>query len=161
MELREPGIDRVARDQVGDVLAKRRGELEAVPARPRVHDDAVRDLADHRLPVRAHVVQARPAATRLGLREGRDAANERLPPPFAGEGRRQRQEVDVEGERGPPEQRLIAIAGSPPSPGSIPPGCAFNPRCRYALDTCRREVPPLVPVNGRAVACPVDPFTVA
>ncbi|MFL5927187.1 MAG: ABC transporter ATP-binding protein [Gaiellaceae bacterium] len=62
---------------------------------------------------------------------------------------------------GPPEQRLVAIAGAPPSPGSIPPGCAFHPRCRYALDACRRDVPPLVPVDGRALACPVDPFTVA
>ena len=62
---------------------------------------------------------------------------------------------------GPPEQRLVAIAGSPPSPGSIPPGCAFHPRCPYAVETCRRDVPPLVGVNGRALACPVDPFTVA
>jgi oligopeptide/dipeptide ABC transporter ATP-binding protein len=59
---------------------------------------------------------------------------------------------------GPPEQRLVAIAGSPPSPGSIPPGCAFNPRCPYTLETCRRDVPPLVAVNGRSLACPVDPF---
>jgi oligopeptide/dipeptide ABC transporter ATP-binding protein len=59
---------------------------------------------------------------------------------------------------GPPEQRLVAIAGAPPSPGSIPPGCAFNPRCPYALETCRRDVPPLVAVNGRSLACPVDPF---
>jgi oligopeptide/dipeptide ABC transporter ATP-binding protein len=59
---------------------------------------------------------------------------------------------------GPPELRLVAIAGAPPSPGSIPPGCAFNPRCPYALETCRRDVPPLVAVNGRSLACPVDPF---
>jgi oligopeptide/dipeptide ABC transporter ATP-binding protein len=62
---------------------------------------------------------------------------------------------------GPPEQQLVAIAGSPPSPGSIPPGCAFNPRCPYTLETCRRDVPPLVAVNGRSLACPVDPFTVS
>jgi len=61
---------------------------------------------------------------------------------------------------GPPEQRLVAIAGAPPSPGSIPPGCAFHPRCPYAVETCRRDVPPLLAVNGRALACPVDPFTV-
>jgi oligopeptide transport system ATP-binding protein len=61
---------------------------------------------------------------------------------------------------GPPEQRLVAISGSPPSPGSIPPGCAFNPRCPYTLETCRRDVPPLVAVNGRWLACPVDPFAV-
>ena len=62
---------------------------------------------------------------------------------------------------GPPEQRLVAIAGAPPSPGSIPPGCAFNPRCPYTVETCRRDVPPLVAVNGRSLACPVDPFTVS
>jgi oligopeptide transport system ATP-binding protein len=58
----------------------------------------------------------------------------------------------------PPEQRLVAIEGVPPSPGSIPPGCAFHPRCAYAEETCRQEVPPLVPVDGRRLACPPDPF---
>ena len=53
---------------------------------------------------------------------------------------------------------LVAIPGTPPAPGRIPPGCAFHPRCRYALESCRESVPPLVPVNGRTLACPVDPF---
>ena len=61
---------------------------------------------------------------------------------------------------GPPDQRLVAIMGAPPSPGSIPPGCAFHPRCRYAVETCRQAVPPLATLNGRALACPVDPFAV-
>jgi oligopeptide/dipeptide ABC transporter ATP-binding protein len=61
---------------------------------------------------------------------------------------------------GPPDQRLVAIAGAPPSPGNIPPGCAFHPRCRYAVETCRHAVPPLAALNGRALACPVDPFAV-
>ena len=56
------------------------------------------------------------------------------------------------------DQPLVAIDGSPPSPGRIPPGCAFNPRCGYARETCRTEVPPLVGVDGRLLACPVDPF---
>jgi oligopeptide/dipeptide ABC transporter ATP-binding protein len=59
---------------------------------------------------------------------------------------------------GPVDQRLIAIEGSPPSPGSIPAGCAFHPRCRYWEETCRHDVPPLVAVDGRRLACPVDPF---
>jgi oligopeptide/dipeptide ABC transporter ATP-binding protein len=59
---------------------------------------------------------------------------------------------------GPPDQPLVAIEGRPPSPGSIPAGCAFHPRCRYAQETCRRDVPPLVAVDGRRLACPVDPF---
>jgi oligopeptide/dipeptide ABC transporter ATP-binding protein len=56
------------------------------------------------------------------------------------------------------KQPLVAIPGSPPSPGSIPPGCAFNPRCPFARDDCRVHVPALVATNGRALACPVDPF---
>jgi oligopeptide transport system ATP-binding protein len=56
------------------------------------------------------------------------------------------------------DQPLIAIRGTPPSPGHIPPGCAFNPRCSYAEESCRVEVPPLLPLNGRRLACPVDPF---
>jgi oligopeptide transport system ATP-binding protein len=53
---------------------------------------------------------------------------------------------------------LVAIAGAPPAPASIPPGCAFHPRCLYARESCRIAVPPLAPVNGRRLACPVDPF---
>jgi oligopeptide/dipeptide ABC transporter ATP-binding protein len=56
------------------------------------------------------------------------------------------------------DQPLVAIPGSPPNPGSIPPGCAFNPRCGFARDDCRVDVPDLVAANGRALACPVDPF---
>jgi oligopeptide transport system ATP-binding protein len=59
------------------------------------------------------------------------------------------------------DQPLVAIAGSPPNPGSIPPGCAFHPRCAFAKETCRLEVPELVPAGGRALACPVDPFAPA
>ena len=54
--------------------------------------------------------------------------------------------------------RLVAIPGAPPSPQRVPPGCAFHPRCRYALASCEEEVPPLVAVDGRAFACPVDPL---
>jgi oligopeptide/dipeptide ABC transporter ATP-binding protein len=53
---------------------------------------------------------------------------------------------------------LVAIGGAPPSPRSIPPGCAFHPRCAFAVETCSQEVPPLVAVDGRRLACPVDPF---
>jgi len=56
------------------------------------------------------------------------------------------------------EKPLVAIAGTPPSPGSIPPGCAFHPRCAYAVESCRTEVPPLARVDSRRLACPVDPF---
>jgi oligopeptide/dipeptide ABC transporter ATP-binding protein len=53
---------------------------------------------------------------------------------------------------------LVAIPGAPPAPRHVPPGCAFHPRCDYAQESCRQAVPPLVPVDGRALACPVDPF---
>ena len=56
------------------------------------------------------------------------------------------------------DRPLVAIDGAPPSPASIPSGCAFHPRCRYAQAECRQEVPPLVDVDGRDLACPVDPF---
>ena len=57
-----------------------------------------------------------------------------------------------------PASPLVAIPGTPPAPGRIPPGCSFHPRCPYALDSCSQSVPPLAPVNGRTLACPVDPL---
>ncbi len=57
-----------------------------------------------------------------------------------------------------PASPLVAIPGMPPAPGRIPPGCSFHPRCPYALDSCSQSVPPLAPVNGRTLACPVDPL---
>ncbi|MEX2745892.1 oligopeptide/dipeptide ABC transporter ATP-binding protein [Rhizobium mongolense] len=37
-----------------------------------------------------------------------------------------------------------------------PSGCAFRPRCPLAIERCRMEVPPLVPMaDGRVVACHV------
>jgi oligopeptide/dipeptide ABC transporter ATP-binding protein len=56
------------------------------------------------------------------------------------------------------ERDLVAIGGSPPTPGRFPPGCAFHPRCGHAVDRCRVETPALVPVGNRRLACPVDPF---
>jgi oligopeptide transport system ATP-binding protein len=58
----------------------------------------------------------------------------------------------------PPETPLVAIRGAPPSPQRVPSGCAFHPRCPYALETCAVEVPPLLVENGRRFACPPDPF---
>jgi oligopeptide/dipeptide ABC transporter ATP-binding protein len=54
---------------------------------------------------------------------------------------------------------LIPIAGVPATPQDRPPGCAFHPRCKFAVDNCRVEVPALrtiPPAHG--IACPVDPF---
>ncbi|QBI19857.1 ABC transporter ATP-binding protein [Egibacter rhizosphaerae] len=54
---------------------------------------------------------------------------------------------------------LQSIPGRPPSPLELPPGCAFHPRCGYALASCREHVPDLVRLeDGRRSACPVDPL---
>jgi len=53
---------------------------------------------------------------------------------------------------------LIAIAGAPPSPGAIPSGCSFHPRCPYAQETCVHDVPRLIESGGRRLACPIDPL---
>ncbi|MBB6034793.1 oligopeptide/dipeptide ABC transporter ATP-binding protein [Phytomonospora endophytica] len=51
-------------------------------------------------------------------------------------------------------QRLEIIKGLPPALTNIPPGCAFAPRCTYAQDVCRSQVPPLSTVAAdRASAC--------
>jgi peptide/nickel transport system ATP-binding protein len=41
--------------------------------------------------------------------------------------------------------RLEQIPGQPPSLLHPPTGCAFNPRCAYAFDRCRAELPELAP----------------
>lgn len=50
---------------------------------------------------------------------------------------------------------LATIAGSPPSLIALPSGCSFNPRCAYASDVCRTEVPLLRPIGlqGSVTAC--------
>ena len=46
------------------------------------------------------------------------------------------------------------LEGEPPSPLDLPEGCPFAPRCPYAADRCRRELPPLRPIGaGHTVAC--------
>lgn len=50
----------------------------------------------------------------------------------------------------------VPLQGEVPSPINPPSGCAFHPRCPIAVDRCRIEVPPLVPMpDGRFVACHV------
>jgi oligopeptide transport system ATP-binding protein len=56
------------------------------------------------------------------------------------------------------DKPLVAIAGAPPSPGAIPSGCAFHPRCAYAQESCAHDVPPLVAAGDRLLACPIDPL---
>ncbi len=53
------------------------------------------------------------------------------------------------------DERLIPIQGAPPSLIHLPAGCSFNPRCPYAIDRCRTEVPFLRSIGGYGgqVAC--------
>ncbi|WP_338704253.1 ABC transporter ATP-binding protein (plasmid) [Streptomyces sp. Q6] len=51
-------------------------------------------------------------------------------------------------------QQLYAIKGLPPNLMSIPPGCAFHPRCPMAQDICRTDEPRLNKLdNYRQSAC--------
>ncbi len=43
--------------------------------------------------------------------------------------------------------RLDAIPGSVPNPFDLPKGCRFAPRCKYATDKCRNEMPELKSVR--------------
>ena len=46
---------------------------------------------------------------------------------------------------------LYSIPGLAPQLTAELPGCRFAPRCRYAIDRCRLEDPPLTTADGRAV----------
>jgi len=50
-------------------------------------------------------------------------------------------------------ERLPVIKGIPTSAMDAPSGCPFHPRCRFALDECRKATPALVPVGGGFVRC--------
>jgi len=50
----------------------------------------------------------------------------------------------------------VAVAGEVPNPLDPPPGCTFHPRCPFANERCRREIPQLRAAGGGArgeVAC--------
>ncbi len=51
---------------------------------------------------------------------------------------------------------LTTIEGAVPSATALPPGCAFEPRCRFHVAECARAVPPLVEIaSGHLARCPV------
>jgi peptide/nickel transport system ATP-binding protein len=50
-----------------------------------------------------------------------------------------------------PQSRLTGIPGSPPDLRSVPPGCAFHPRCAFAFAACHTIVPALHPVTREKV----------
>ncbi len=45
------------------------------------------------------------------------------------------------------------VAGEVPNPINPPSGCAFHPRCPFAEERCRRELPEPLEVGGVRVAC--------
>jgi peptide/nickel transport system ATP-binding protein len=50
--------------------------------------------------------------------------------------------------------RRIVLEGEVADPANPPRGCHFSPRCRYVVDRCRVETPPLVPAGpGHLVSC--------
>jgi oligopeptide/dipeptide ABC transporter ATP-binding protein len=52
------------------------------------------------------------------------------------------------------QARLSAIEGVVPDPVAFPQGCRFHPRCPFAVDKCRAEVPPLIKVSeNHEAAC--------
>lgn len=54
-------------------------------------------------------------------------------------------------------KRLLSIPGFVPPLDQLPQGCSFHPRCQFAEDICRKEVPPLEEVtSGHFSACFLD-----
>ncbi|MDI9370973.1 MAG: ABC transporter ATP-binding protein [Synergistota bacterium] len=54
------------------------------------------------------------------------------------------------------EEELKVIQGLMPDPTDLPTGCAFHPRCPYAIESCSVDAPPMVEIEpGHFVACPV------
>jgi len=48
----------------------------------------------------------------------------------------------------------IVLPGEVANPAKPPPGCYFHPRCRYAMEQCRVEYPPMVEISpAHLVAC--------
>ncbi len=51
------------------------------------------------------------------------------------------------------QRRPAQLAGEPVSLLDPPPGCVFHPRCKYAIERCRIEVPELLDIDGGEAAC--------
>jgi oligopeptide/dipeptide ABC transporter ATP-binding protein len=50
-------------------------------------------------------------------------------------------------------ERLVPIPGAPPNMLQPPPGCAFAPRCTFAIPACSDELPDLRPFGNGETAC--------
>jgi len=51
------------------------------------------------------------------------------------------------------KKNRIMLSGELPSPLNPPSGCTFHPRCSYASEKCRKEIPVLESGKSHAVAC--------
>jgi oligopeptide/dipeptide ABC transporter ATP-binding protein len=52
------------------------------------------------------------------------------------------------------KEQLTPIEGMPPDLIALPAGCSFRARCKFAIDKCATEIPPLVEVSeGHTAAC--------
>ena len=57
----------------------------------------------------------------------------------------------------PRTEKLDPIEGQPPDLVNIPMGCSFRERCRYAIDQCAEDTPPLEHItDGHSSACYVS-----
>jgi oligopeptide/dipeptide ABC transporter ATP-binding protein len=57
------------------------------------------------------------------------------------------------------QERLSAIEGFVPDAAALPGGCRFHPRCPFAVEKCRQEVPPLAEVTkDHHAACWLAPL---
>ena len=52
--------------------------------------------------------------------------------------------VDEEGNAA----KLVPIEGQPPDLVNLPQGCSFRARCRWAVDKCATDAPPLMAVES-------------
>ncbi|MFA7106739.1 MAG: ABC transporter ATP-binding protein [Candidatus Izemoplasmatales bacterium] len=51
-------------------------------------------------------------------------------------------------------KHFVQIPDQVPHPMFKPTGCYFHPRCKYATEKCKKEMPPLVELeNGRLIRC--------
>jgi peptide/nickel transport system ATP-binding protein len=56
-------------------------------------------------------------------------------------------------ENAAPGDDIEAIRGAPPDLRALPPGCAFAPRCRFAIAACQEPPPEWRPQPGRMARC--------
>jgi len=50
-------------------------------------------------------------------------------------------------------KEIRGIPGFLPDLANLPSGCRFTPRCPFAMEVCKKDLPPLKGVGGERVAC--------